>query len=385
MEKIITYSLKNGNVNSDDYYKDVSKFTDEVMKNAEDLSKDIIKDFKKYIDESKLEELRTTEEYMLEFLIIGVLWQLYSDDAMSLACFPKKVLTELNELRQKSEDIKTKVDVVRGILSTIFLMPNDNYNSNAALTYENFDKLINWMSVSGEFNEEVKRFLNWRKYIFHIGEEKTKVFFTIAVTLALYFNARSEAALGKYTSKVDEFLKNEYPRHKWKEDIILCSRQKVEYHLNMVGAEILNRTFTENFLKATKKKLILPVCMRYKGQNECKAKATEEGYVCKHCEAMCRVNKLTKFGERNGFEVLIIPHASSAFKNSNIEYGKVGVVGVACVLNLLEGGYKARRFNMIPQCVILDYCGCKNHWDDKGIVTDINLDKLKKVFNICEY
>lgn len=382
MKKIITYSLKNEDVNSNDYYKDVYKFTNEVIKNLEDLSQHIIEDFKQYIEGNKLEKLRTTEEYMLEFLIIGVLWQLYSDDAMSLPCFPKKVLTELNDLRQKSEDIKTKVDVIRGILSTIFLTPNDNYNSNAALTYENFDKLINWMAVSGEFSEEVNRFLNWKKYIFYIGKEKTKELFTIAVTLALYFNARSEAVLGKYTSKVDEFLKNEYPKHKWKEDIILCSRQKVEYHLNMVGAEILNRTFREAFLKAPKKKLILPACMRYRGQNECKAKATKEGYVCRHCEDKCRVNELTKLGETKGFEVLVIPHASSTFKQSNIEYGKVGIVGVACILNLLEGGYKARRLNMIPQCVILDYCGCKNHWDDEGIVTDINLDELKKILII---
>lgn len=382
MEKIITYSLKAGNINSDDYYKDVSKFTDEVMKNSEHLSKDIIEDFKQYIDGNKVGKLRSTEEYVLEFLIIGVFWQLYSDDALSLNSLPNKILTELKDLRQKGGDIKAKVDVIRGIVSTIFLMPNDNYNSNAALTYENFHKLINWMSVSGEFDEEVKRLLNWEKYVYLIGEKRTKEFFTNAVTLALYFNARSEVALGKYTSKVNEFLKNESPKHKWKEDIILCSRQKVEYHLNMVGAEILNRAFRMDFFKTPKKKLILPACMRYRGEKECKAIFTEEGYVCRHCEDKCSVNELTKIGKTKGFEVLIIPHASSAFKESNIEYGKVGIVGVACILNLLEGGYKARRLNMIPQCVILDYCGCKNHWDDKGIVTDINFNELKKIFNI---
>lgn len=382
MERIITYSLKNENVNSDDYYKNVSKFTDEVMKNAEDLSKEIIESFKKYIKENKIEKLRTTEEYMLEFLIIGVLWQLYSDDAIKLACLPKKILAEFNNLRQRGGDIKNKVDIIRGILSTIFLMPNDNYNSNAALTYENFDKLINWMAVSSEFDEEVRRFLSWKKYICYIGKEKTKEFFTTAVTLALYFSARSEAILGKYTNKVNEFLKNEYPKHKWREDVIFCGRQRVEYHLNMVGAEILNRVFRNDFLKTQRKKLILPACMRYNNQNECKAKLTDEGYICRHCSSLCRVNELTKIGEQYGFEVLVIPHASSAFKGTNIEYGRVGIVGVACILNLLEGGYKSRRLNMIPQCVILDCCGCKNHWDDKGIVTDINLNQLKKIFGI---
>ncbi|WP_406542058.1 DUF116 domain-containing protein [Clostridium ljungdahlii] len=62
----------------------------------------------------------------------------------------------------------------------------------------------------------------------------------------------------------------------------------------------------------------------------------------------------------------------------------MGVVGVACVLNLIEGGLKARSLNLVPQCVILDYCGCKNHWDNNGIQTDINCKKLFEILQVDE-
>jgi hypothetical protein len=32
--------------------------------------------------------------------------------------------------------------------------------------------------------------------------------------------------------------------------------------------------------------------------------------------------------------------------------------------------------------VLLDYCGCKRHWHNEGIPTDINMDKLKQLLEV---
>jgi hypothetical protein len=55
------------------------------------------------------------------------------------------------------------------------------------------------------------------------------------------------------------------------------------------------------------------------------------------------------------------------------------LVGVACVLNLLTGGYEMKRLNIQSQCVFLDYCSCKNHWDKKGVPTSMNINRLKQI------
>lgn len=41
------------------------------------------------------------------------------------------------------------------------------------------------------------------------------------------------------------------------------------------------------------------------------------------------------------------------FGNERIPEGKVGIVGIACVLNLISGGYKSREMGYLLQCVLL--------------------------------
>lgn len=55
-----------------------------------------------------------------------------------------------------------------------------------------------------------------------------------------------------------------------------------------------------------------------------------------------------------------------------------------CVRNLILDGWKAIDIGFIPQCVLFDYCGCRNHWHKYGMVTDINLFKLKDTLEINE-
>lgn len=140
----------------------------------------------------------------------------------------------------------------------------------------------------------------------------------------------------------------------------------------------MNRAFREDFLNTKRKLLLLPACMRKAGSN-CKAIKTEMGYSCAGCRQDCRVNELNNWSKHNNLQVFIIPHQSDAFSNKKIKSGEIGIIGVACVLNLLDGGWKAKDINFVPQCVLLDYCGCKNHWDKNGILADINVKQLERI------
>jgi Uncharacterized conserved protein len=87
-------------------------------------------------------------------------------------------------------------------------------------------------------------------------------------------------------------------------------------------------------------------------------------------------------GRKYDFEVTIVPHEStisSREKEAGLLEKDIGAVGVACVLNLISGGLMLKGLGIPAQCVILDYCGCKNHWHDQGIPTDINMEQLKQM------
>jgi hypothetical protein len=40
-----------------------------------------------------------------------------------------------------------------------------------------------------------------------------------------------------------------------------------------------------------------------------------------------------------------------------------------------------KALDIAAQCVLLDYCGCKNQWDNGGISTALNINELMRIIN----
>lgn len=380
----VTYSLREKENASDKYYSEVSVFTDEVLLEAKKLLGEVLEGFGEFIGSSGWERLRSEEEYILELLMLGVFWKVYSGDAFGLEEMPGQLLSELADIRRKGGYLKPGADFLRGILATLFLSP-DLYDNMEILEpeIEHMDQLMNWLDAAGEFKHELKRLETWRKYFSTISKNQVQDSIATCITLAAWFELRSKEVLGKYTFNVEHYLNEVRPkRHYWREDVIFCGRRRVEYHLNMVGAEIMNRAFRKDFIKCSRKAVFLPGCMRSLPGNSCRAVRDTVGFLCARCSERCRVRALTEEGEKYGFEVVIIPHESNIGSKNLDKNTDLGVVGVSCVLNLISGGLMLKEMGIPAQCVLLDFCGCKNHWHDKGITTDINMGELRRILDI---
>lgn len=335
--EVITYSLKNGEKSSDEYYRAAATFTDEVLLESEAVVGELVSSFGNYVEAVWPQNRRTREEYILEVLLLGTLWRIYSDDS--------------------------------------------------PFTPEHMERLLKWLSSTGDFTQEVKRLEMWKEFLASRTPEEVTDYLASAVTFAVWFEVRSEDVLGCFTSNVERFLREVLPRYNWREDVIFCGRRRVEYHLNMVGAELMNRAFRKSFANTGKKAVLLPACMCLQPEEECKAYSANPGLKCAGCSEACRVNQLAKLGEIYGFSVLVIPHQSSVYpdptKNPAID-NNTGVIGVACVINLLGGGWMLKDLGIPAQCVLLDYCGCRNHWHEKGIPTEINVARLLDIIGADE-
>ena len=372
MEKI-TYFLCESNESSTEFYKKNLNFSKKVLNKLEGNFSNDINDYMNYINKNNMEQLRSKSEYLLEILMIGVFWKEHVNKAISLSKIPRNILIKLSTLREK-ESIKKIVDINRGLLEYLFL--NRRSNDKVKISLENYKKLVNYLKACGDYKEEAKRLEVWISYFFSLNKNKVEKILTSYLEFAKYFEDISQEVLGIYTKNVNLFLKNIDKKYKYREDFLFCSRKEVEYHLNMVGAQIMNEAYRKEFLKTKEKGLLLPSCMRIKDEKNCKAIKTEEGYICNSCSKNCNVNKYDKLGKKYNFQVYIIPHESSISVKNKINDGHIGIIGVACVLNLISGGLKAKNLGFVPQCVFLDYCGCKDHWHDKGIITDINMSYL---------
>ena len=383
---VITYSLRDGQAQSNRYYRDVAIFADEVLTEAESRIRLLVDAFQFYVERIGRETLHTRPEYVFELLTLGVLWLVYAGDALGLAKAPRQALTSLVRLRQRGDCLKPGADFLRGVLATLFLSPDGRYPAETLpLTLDHLDRLLDWLAAAGDFDQEVKRMRAWQDFFSGQQPEEAIENLAVAVSFATWFEARSEAVLGRYTRHVERFLTEAHPSYRWREDVIFCGRQQVEYHLNMVGTEILNRAFREAFLGTARKLVLLPPCMKAQPGDKCQARPTPFGARCAGCTPGCRVLQLTGLGKELGFEIFILPDELSVFSSGAVrpvDDGAVGIVGVSCVLTNPTGGWETKDLGLPAQGGLLDYCGCRYHWHEKGIPTDINTGQLLRVLGL---
>jgi hypothetical protein len=383
MTDIITYSLRDGQKRSDQYYADVATFTDRVLVEAENRTQTLVGAFQTYLEETGREIPRTFPEYALEFLTLGVLWRTYAGVALGLARLPQRALAYLVRLRQRGGRLKPAIDLLRGAMGRLFLSSDGRHRTEpAGLTLDHLERLLDWLSASDTFTQEVKRLRPWRDFLMSQPPDQARAYLETAIAFAAWFEERSQVILGCYTPHVERFLTETHPGYHWREDAIFCGRRRIEYHLNMVGTEILNRAFRGAFRAAQRKVVLVPPCMRARPEGACEAQLTPFGSLCAGCTPGCRVHQLTKLGEKRGFEVLIMPHELSVFSGGAVEplEGEaVGIVGVSCPLTNVSGGWETKDLGIPAQGVLLDYCGCPWHWHEEGIPTDIDFGQLLKV------
>jgi hypothetical protein len=386
MVEVITYSLRDGQKRSDQYYKDVAVFTDEVLAEGEDCLQALLDAYQQHLHQTGRETPRTRAEYTFELLTLGVIWSVYTSNALRLIGAPRRLSAGLVSLRQRSKLLKPGIDFLRGVLTTLFLFPSNHHTGSIPVpTLDNLENLLHWLEAAGDFKEEVKRLHAWRDYL--AGETLEDVVSDLgaAISFASWFEARSKETLGRYTPNVERFLVDTHPDYRWREDAIFCGRRRVEYHLNMVGTEILNRAFRDAFLEMERRVVLLPPCMRAKPESECEARQTPFGQRCAGCTPGCRVHQVANLGEKHGFDVLIMPHELSVFSNGGVKPAQdsaLGIVGVSCPLTNVTGGWETRDLGIPAQGVLLDYCGCPWHWHREGIPTDINLYQLLQVLGL---
>lgn len=388
---IVTYSLRENETDSSQYYRDAARFADEVLAETEQLAGGIISRYSLFLEDGgrSLEDRdqpleRTREETAFELLVLGVLWQTYSGDATGLEEGPRRLLNTLVKLRSQGGTLKPGIDFIRGIAATLFLSP-DLYDHLFVLeaTREHLGKLLDWLEATGEFKQEVRRLRLWQEFVAGLPDEEASAVLAAALTLAAWFELRSEEVLGKYTAHVERYLNELRPDRYWCEDVIFCGRRRVEYHLNMVGAEVMNRVFRKAFVQTREKLLLLPACMRLLPSSRCGGVVGKAGVVCTGCQEGCMVSKLTKLGKEYGFRVLVVPHESSISASRGDQpflSQDTGVIGVACVLNLISGGWMLQEMGIPAQCVLLDYCGCSSHWSREGIPTALSIERLLQIF-----
>jgi hypothetical protein len=386
--EILTYDLRAGKLDSTSYYRDLASLADIFLTEAGRSLGGSTARFMAWAEATGHEPLRTRDEYSLDLLVLGVLWRTYARRVPGLPAAPRRWLAGLVRIRDPGGAAKALVDAGRGLLGGLFLKADPASPGRLALTSASLGRLIRWLEATGSFEQEVGRLSVWRDHLDELALATQREVLDAALRLAEWFAGRAANALGGYTPKVESFLRRAMPHYRWRADAVFCGRQALEYHLNMVAAEILNRAHRTAFLATQRRLVLVPPCMRAQVDGQCQAHETSLGSVCAACTVSCRVHQLTRLGEKRGFGVRILPDDLRVFSagapSRPAAVTETGIVGVSCALTNASGGWETRGLGIPAQGVLLDYCGCRYHWHDEGFATDLNISQLLRMLGLHE-
>lgn len=366
MTRIITYSLRGDSPNSDEFYHTISFFADAWLAETEPELLDLVEGFREY-QQCSAEGNRSNIEYLFELLALGVLLREHGDEARQMPGWVKRLMQRLVDIQKQIPQLERIIKFLRGWIAWVLDHAHSREGNGDLLSL-----LMGWLEANGE-SVKAERFGEWRAYFRSKGNPFRQSALSRCIHLADAFAETSDEFLGKYTRNVERFLREEAPRYCHRYDAHLVSHTRLEYHLGMLGTELLNRAYRQRFLATEHKLVILPPCMSAP-QTSCEAVETPAGAACQACTPTCRVHQITKLGEKRGFHVAMIPDDVKVYGSGNQQ--SLGLVGVSCALTNWNGGWDTP----VPaQGLLLDYVGCKYHWDRHGIPTDTNLRRLQEI------
>lgn len=370
-----TYSLGQSAASGESYLDVVRRLTDRVVKSGAIL-RPVIDAYAEFLEVNGREGGRSEIEYLLEALTLGVMWRARGAEANAGDAQRSELVTELVRARRGGASKRRD-----GTESTLVSLEGSPKRGRIDPTLQEIQQLLDWMLATGEYDGELSRLEGWRAFLATTPAATNREILRLIVAAAVGFEAMAGRELGRFTAGVERFLSQDLKARSSREDIVQCSRRRVEYHLNMVGAEMLNRAWRDEFLACVRHVVVLPGCTRSRDAAECRSAGDVEGGRCTHCTLGCGASAATRLAERFGGSAIVVCHDSEfsrALGAPTLAGPSVGIVGVACVAGIIGAGWRARARGFPAQCVILNAPGC-THWQDAHVPAGFDPAEMTRI------
>jgi len=154
-----------------------------------------------------------------------------------------------------------------------------------------------------------------------------------------------------------------------------------QYHLYMLEIELTNRLNIANFRKADKKISLQPYCLQ-DFMVDCKASKDGIDYQCRHCSEMCFQNHASLLMKKYHIEPFIWSGLEIKHLKKKITGAKesMGILGIACIPELLHGLRTCRKYNIPAIGIPLNTNRCIR-WYGKFFSNSVDLDELEKLIS----
>jgi len=184
-------------------------------------------------------------------------------------------------------------------------------------------------------------------------------------------------SLNEFSTDVEEHLRAT-PVYKFITDRGLLTTRE-QYYLYMLEFELVNRIHLEDFRKANYRIALLPYCLR-ETQTQCKAESDLVDYQCTGCRKECYINQVSELLRDNKIDPYIWRRAKlkSLFRDLVVKHGTIGVLGIACIVELSAGMRRCMKAKLPVVGIPLNANRC-SRWMDQFQDTSVDLKALERL------
>ena len=147
---------------------------------------------------------------------------------------------------------------------------------------------------------------------------------------------RLHDSLSIYTPGADDHIRS-MPVYKYLTDNTIMTNRD-QYHLYMIEIELVNRIYRQKFQHSNYKIALLPYCLS-ESPADCKATPDEIDQVCRKCRKSCYIHLASSLLEEKNIHPYILSRGNlkPLFRKLGSQYGTIGVLGIACIAELVAG------------------------------------------------
>ena len=166
--------------------------------------------------------------------------------------------------------------------------------------------------------------------------------------------------LHRYTVNVESHLNSLPLAQHW--DRVLATSEE-QYHFHMLEVELVNRLNLTRFRDCDMRLAFLPHCL-HDVTVTCQSVVHGEDHVCRSCTVDCVLNTVSKLLRRHGVTpyIWMTANLQSLLRRLRKQGKSVGVLGVACIPELIRGIRLCMRVDVPVIGIPLDANRCGRWW-----------------------
>ena len=184
------------------------------------------------------------------------------------------------------------------------------------------------------------------------------------------------ASLSRYTTGVRDHLRTLSISDRFDRTLRTTEEQ---YHLYLMEIELTNRINREGFSRAEFRMALIPHCLR-DYHDHCRMIPGDVEAVCDHCKEECFVHQASRLMKSCGIRpyISVSTDHDELFENLKAVHPGIGVLGIACIPELVQGMRLCRKLDIPAVGIPLDVNRCER-WMGHTSEGSFSLDALKNL------